>query len=116
MSGRLLSEVDSELVNEVLATLLGGRVSPAFFVPSRDEAVRIAERLRSARIASRCDCGQSNCKTYRFEAPARPEGVEFRNVRLMADGEMRLVVDADGEVYDLERLSATSPGRRFETR
>ena len=102
--GRLLCDVDAQLLEETVAALLGGQVSPAFFVPSRDEAVLIVERLRSARIESRCECEQRDCRTYRFVVAEKARDVGFLNLRLIARGEMRLVLDSDGDIHKLERL------------
>lgn len=97
--------MDGALFAETLEALASCDVSPAGAPITPDEAASVAEKLRAARLASRCGCGQADCRTYRFRVPAKPKGaVRFNTVRFYATGEHLLHIDSDGDVYELERL------------
>ena len=102
--GKLLAEVDPELLAETLENLTSGNISPAGYVPQVNEVPLIVERLRSARIRRRCGCGQDDCRTYDLEHPHKTHNVRLHTIRFYARGEALLHVDSEGDVYSIERI------------
>lgn len=102
--GKRLADVEPELVAEMLEHLSSGDVSPAAYQPTADEIARLMEQLKTARVRSRCGCGQDDCRTYNFQGPGKERAIVQRTVRLFVRGEALLHIDSEGNLCSLERL------------
>ena len=117
--GKTLAEVSPALYDEIIDALERGALSAAAAQIDGPLARRVLENLAHARICGMCECGQEECRSYRFEAPQKSEGSVRRiTVRLHARGEHLLHIDDDGDVYRVERLYDlnTQPVTKYERR
>jgi hypothetical protein len=83
--------------------------SSALYVPTEDECARIEASLRTARIARRCGCGQTDCETHDFQTLAADDGTTSRTVRFHVRGEAAMRINAAGIALSVERLVDETP-------
>jgi len=102
--GKTLEEAAPELYTELVEHLARRNLSPAGCVLNDDEVSGVLERLKSAVIREACGCGQVDCKTYRFHVPAKEDKHGFHTVRLNARGEFNVQIDAECDIFKVERL------------
>lgn len=110
IAGKTLGDVEPDLLAEFVEHLRARNISPAAYVPDDEEIARLCERLKRAPLLDRCDCGQIDCRTYRFDVPLKTHAVSYYTVRFYARGEAMLHIDSDGDIHKLERLTDLSLG------
>ncbi len=102
--GLTLDEVDPDLFEEVRDNLESGSLSHAATYVTKAQRATILTNLIKAKISGICECGQSNCRTYNFDNPAKNRHDSNFTIRFHVRGELLMYVSADMDVIDVERL------------
>lgn len=103
IAGKTLAQASPELYDEIVQQLEVRNMSPAAYVLRDDEIAAVLAHLRTARINEACECGQLDCRTYRFEAAEKP-GTTYHTVRFYVRGELLMGVRSDGQISSVQRL------------
>jgi hypothetical protein len=102
--GMTLAEADPDVFAEARENLQSGSLSPAAGYASDAQRAMILSNLMSAKIIGVCECGQANCRTYKFRRPPGTDGDGHMTLYFHVRGELLVWVTDDMDVIDVERL------------
>jgi hypothetical protein len=102
--GMTLAEADPDVFEETRENLQFGSLSPAAGYASDAQRAIILSNLANAKIIGICECGQTNCRTYKFRRPPAADGGGHTTLYFHVRGELMVWVTDDMEVIDVERL------------
>ncbi len=102
--GRLLSEADPLLYEEVERLVLKGEMSAAACTLTLEESAVLATRLATCVVEKRCSCEDDNCYTYHIRHEGAASVTTHHTVRYFVNGELLIHFEGDGVISKVERL------------